>query len=292
MEKDSKNKKFKIEDYHDDSQLSVKMMNFGLWIAENRRRIFKIFISLLIFSIIGFFVYSTYGFLYYFLVGRNQDRSLTENFSEIGLDIQAIHSRTQVAPIEFSNLLSFYHGDKLDLAVNLKNKNEKYYSSIDYCFMAGNQEVSCGNTFILPNTEKYILALAQNKQEGQYQFVIKKTAWQKINSREYPDWPNFYASSNNFLINDLNFSPVGQGISTLSFNITNRSPYSFWEVPLNIILKRGETVVGVNHFVLSNFKSLENRAVNISWPAGDSSGIQAQVVSDLDVFNKSVFRRY
>ncbi|MFZ4649063.1 MAG: hypothetical protein ACOYMB_05575, partial [Patescibacteria group bacterium] len=191
MDKEPKVKKFKVEDYHNNSLPSIKMMSFGLWLAENRRRIFKIFVVLLIASIVGFFVYSAYGFLYYYLVGQDQDKTLTENFSNIGIDLQAAHLRSLASPIQVSSLMTFDNGDKVDLAVNLKNTNDKYFSSFDYCFVSGTTEISCGSSFILPGTEKYVLALAQKKQAGKYEFILKNSSWQRIDNREYPDWPAF-----------------------------------------------------------------------------------------------------
>jgi len=290
MDKEPKNKKFSPEDYHDDSRPSLKMINFGLWLTENHRRLIKIFVALLIFSIIGMFVYSAYGFIYYFLVGQDQDKSLTENFSEMGVNLQEVHLRSTVIPLQASAPLSFSGDDKVDLAINLKNKNENNFASIDYCFVAGGVEFSCGTDFILPNTEKYLLALAQKEQSGRYEFVIKNTSWQRIDNRQYPDWPAYYAKTTNFVISNQVFSLV-DGSNNLTFVIENKSPYSYWEVPLNIILTSGGSVVGVNRFVLSDLKSLEKRPVSISWKNGGLSGVQATISPDLNILDEAVYRR-
>ncbi|MCX6795122.1 MAG: hypothetical protein NT165_00060 [Candidatus Falkowbacteria bacterium] len=289
MDKEPKVATFKAEDYHDKSEPSLKMIGFGLWLTENRRRLIKIVIALLIFTIIGFFVYSSYGVLYYLLVGKNQDQSLTENFTTMGIDLQQAHLRASVAPLVVSAPLTFHHSDKLDLAVQIKNQNEKYFSSIEYCFLADGKEFSCGSDFILPNTEKYILSLAQSEPASDYKFIIKKTSWQRIDNRKYPDWPGFYAKSNNFVISNLTFSSVN-GESNLAFNMENKSPYNFWEVPLNITLASGGSLIGVNRFVLADFKSLEKRPVSISWQSGLSSGLQAMVTPDINVLDESIYR--
>ena len=64
MNKEPKNQKFKVEDYQDSSRPSLRMMNFGLWISENRRRLLKFLVLLLISITIGFFVI---GFSYFLL---------------------------------------------------------------------------------------------------------------------------------------------------------------------------------------------------------------------------------
>jgi hypothetical protein len=290
MDKEPKNQKFKVEDYRDPSRPNLKMMKVGLWLSENRRRMLKVFVLLLISITIGFFVYAAYGYIYYVLVGKDQDKSLTENFSEMGLDLQAIHLMNTTVPLVASAPLSFFHNDKIDLAVFLKNANEKYFASFDYCFVSGGEEFLCGTDFLMPNSEKYLLSLAQENKSGNYQFVIKKTSWSKIDNRKYPDWPAFYNKNVNFVITNKTITSAA-GANNLSFTIENKSPYSYWELPLNIILTSGGTPIGVNRFVLTDVKSLEKRPVNISWQNGNLSGAQIIITPDLNILDSSVYRR-
>ena len=290
MNKEPKNQKFKVEDYQDSSRPSLRMMNFGLWISENRRRLLKFLVLLLISITIGFFVYAAYGYIYYVLVGKDQDKSLTENFTEIGLDLQAIHLMNTTVPLVASTPFSFFHDDKIDLAVLVKNDNEKHFSSFDYCFVSGEEEFSCGTDFVMPKSEKYLLSLAQEKKGGNYRFVIKETRWNKIDVRKYPDWQTFYKKSTNFLITEKSITSAA-GSNSLSFVIENKSPYSYWEVPLNIILTSGGTPIGVNRFVLTDLKSLEKRPINISWQNGNLSGAQIVIIPDINILDSSVFRR-
>lgn len=289
MNKEPKNKKFNVKDYKDSSGPSLKMMSVGLWLSENRRRLLKIFIAFLLISIIGFFVYSTYGYLYYLLVGKNQDISLTENFAEMGIDIQAAHLRSIATPLSASAPIFFKHNDTVDLAVFLKNSNERYFASLNYCFVSGGEEFACGTDFVMPNSEKYLLALNQEGKNGNYSFIIKNTSWNKIDNRKYPNWPEYYKTNVNFQITNKKISSE-KGMNNLSFLIENKSPYSYWEVPLNIVLTRGGSVVGVNRFVLSNLKSLENRAVDIAWNNGNLSGVNIEIMPDVNILDESIYR--
>lgn len=290
MEKDPKGKKFVPEDYHDESRPNLKFINFGLWLTENRRRIIKVAIALLILSTIGFFVYSAYGFLYYFLVGRDQDKSLTDNFADIGINLQDAHLRNTAIPLTFSSPMSFVHGDKVDLAVKIKNSNEKFSVTFDYCFITSGVDFACGTDFLLPNDEKFVLSLAQSGGAQSYQFVLKRISWKKIDNRKYPNWPDFYQKRINFVVSNVNFQSSPNGSSnTLSFSIENKSPYNYWELPLNIVLNSGGGPVAVNRFVLSDFKSLEKRTVNLSWPE-HLPMVQAEIMPDLDILNDGIYR--
>lgn len=290
MNKEPKNQKFKVEDYQDSSRPSLRMMNFGLWISENRRRLLRFLVLLLISITIGFFVYAAYGYIYYVLVGKDQDKSLTENFAEMGLDLQAIHLMNIASPLVASTPLSFFHDEKIDLAVLIKNNNEKYFSSFDYCFVSGEEEFSCGTDFMMPKSEKYLLSLAQEKKSGNYRFVIKETRWSKIDARKYPNWQEFHQKTTNFLITEKSITSAA-GSNSLSFVIENKSPYSYWEVPLNIVLTSGGKPIGVNRFILADLKSLEKRPINISWQNGNLSGAQIVITPDLNILDSSVFRR-
>ena len=290
MNKEPKNQKFKVEDYRDPSRPSLRMMNIGLWFSENRRSLIKFLVLLLISITIGFFVYAAYGYIYYVLVGKDQDKSLTENFEKIGLDLQAVHLMNTAAPLVASAPLSFFHDDKIDLAVSIKNSNEKHFASFDYCFVSKGEEFSCGTDFVMPKSEKYLLSLSQENKGGNYQFIIKSTSWKKIDNRQYPDWQKFYQESTNFLISQKAITSVA-GANSLSFVIENKSPYSYWEVPLNIVLASGGTPIGVNRFVLADLKALEKRSVNISWQNGNLSGAQIIITPDINILDSSVFRR-
>ena len=142
----------------------------------------------------------------------------------------------------------------------------------------------------MPKSEKYLLSLSQENKGGNYQFIIKSTSWKKIDNRQYPDWQKFYQESTNFLISQKAITSVA-GANSLSFVIENKSPYSYWEVPLNIVLASGGTPIGVNRFVLADLKALEKRSVNISWQNGNLSGAQIIITPDINILDSSVFRR-
>lgn len=282
-----------LNKYKDSEGLSIQKMNFGLWLAENRGNISKAFTVFLVLLSAGFFIYSSYSFFRYFA-------SAPQN-SLFDQSVELVSPRNIVQEMEIGSPQVFVNDKKYDLAVNLKNPNSRFFGVLNYCFSQNELNINCGQNFILPSEEKYVLALGQALTEGQSQIVFKITSiqWERIDLHLIPDWTSYLANRLNIGFEGVHFSsPSESGLSekinlnTLYFEVINNSSFGYYEVPLNILIFNGSELVAVNRYLLKDFLAGEKRQVNLSWPGDFRNVTKIDIQPDLNILEESVFSKY
>lgn len=288
MSKDKNlNKDINLKNYKGSDSVSLKEMNFGLWLSENRKRMLKALTIFLLALCAFFLVYSTYNYIIYF-------------WSEdplANLGASPTSPRQLTVPFEVGVPQIFSSGELSDLAVKITSANEKFAATFHYCFTLAGAEFACGDDFILPQGEKYVLALGQNLtgSRSEVSFKIIDIFWQRIDAHQIPNWPDFLATRLNFPISDLTFlsgrsSSTGQ--NSLSFQATNATAYSYYEVPLTLLFFNGEELAGVNRYILKNFLTGDSRSVRLSWSGNLSDTSRTEVSPDLNIMAAGVYRKY
>ncbi|MCX6794824.1 MAG: hypothetical protein NTY31_02470 [Candidatus Falkowbacteria bacterium] len=290
---DGRNKDIDLKNYNDKAGVSLKRMNFGLWVAEHRRRIIKLFIAFLISLSAFFFIYSSYYFVVYLISGDPNAQLLNDNLS--------FSARQAASALEISSPQVFDNDGQPDLAVQIVNPNEKFMANFSYCFKLGDKDVACGQAFILPAEKKYILALASefSGRPSELSFSISDIFWRRIDAHQIPSWADFYSQRLDFAISDLDFTTAAlSGLSdkinlnTLGFSIKNQTAYGYYEAPLNIFLYSGSDLVAVNRYLLQNFLSGETRVVKISWPGRFDAVNRTEVAPDINIMDDNVYLKY
>lgn len=287
----STKKENKLNKYEDPTDLSPKNLEWGLWLAVNQKKIYKALVIILASIAAGFLLYAGYGYFYYFVFGWEQDTSLEQNVGVSGIT----GYRAQNLPIDLSynqaRIISSNTGS--DFIVHLKNSNEKQSATFNYCFKAGEAE-ACGNSFILPNEEKDLLLINSTIKaaSGVAGFEIKNISWQKLKAGEIPDWDAFRNGRLNFVITQPKFSTYGTNVNYLEFDITNNSSYSYFEVPLSIVVKSGTDVKAINRYILKDLNSRETKSIRLSWPEAVNLGGTIIVTPELNILNSGIYKPY
>ncbi len=288
-----KNKDIDLKNYNDEADISLKRMNFGLWVAEHRRRIIKIVIISLILLSAFFFIYSSYNYIVYFISGDPNSQLINNNLS--------FASRQVTSDLETSALQVFDLDDHSDLVIQVSNPNDKFMANFSYCFKQADKDIACGKSFILPSGKKSILALARDfsGSRSEMSFVISDVFWRRIDAHQIPNWADFFNQRLDFAISDMKFASAAQSglsdkvnLSTFDFSVKNQTAYGYYEAPLDIFLYSGSEIVAVNRYILQNFLPGETRSVNISWPGSFSSVNRTEVVPDINIMDDSVYLKY
>lgn len=291
MEKDKNKDDINLKKYHDLGGLTISEMNIGLWFSEHRKALTKALTVFLIVISAFFFVYSTYNYIMYFLSGAVDNQTETQVTSP-----RNVVTEMAAAPVEI-----FRNNNSYDLAVLLKNPNDSFSAEFDYCFVQAEAEIYCGHSFILPSEQKYVMALGLeiNAANVSPVFQVKDIFWSRVNKRIIPDWQVYYNARINFTISDINFlSASRSGLSenlrfnSLDFNVVNNSPYSYYEVPFDILFYSGSRLVGVERSVATNFLAGESRDIKLSW-AGEAESISRVEISPrLNINDNDIFLKY
>ena len=287
----SPNKKIDLKKYEDPTNLSPKNLEFGLWIANNRKKIYKFIIIILTAIAAGFVLYSGYNYFYYFTLGQEQDRSLSQDTS--GLDLTNYRLQNKPQDMLYDHPVVISNNGGSDFFVHLKNPNEKQYATFSFCFTTTNNE-ACGTGFILPGEEKNLLLVNSNikSASGSAGFEIKNISWQKIKAGEIPDLSAFNKQRLNFAITEPKFSTYDDELDYLEFSITNNSTYGYFEVPLNIVISRGSEIMAINRFVIKDLSSQETKDVRLFWPEGANLGGTITVTPELNLMDSSIYKPY
>ena len=280
-----------IDNYQDPIDLSPKNLEIGLWIATNRKLIYKTLIIVLASIAAGFLLYSGYGYFYYFVFGQEQDRALESGMS--GVDLAAYRAQNIPADISYNQARVISNNGGSDFIVHLKNPNDKQAATFSYCFKVAESE-ACGNSFILPSEEKDILLVNSDIKTatGIASFEMKNVIWQKLKAGEIPDWNAFRSQHLNLVISQPKFSTYGTNVNYLEFNVTNNSAYSYFEVPLNIVANRNGEIMAINRYILEGLNSRETKSIRLSWPEAVNLSSTITATPELNLLDSSIYKPY
>jgi hypothetical protein len=275
---------------------SLRKINFGMWFLKNRRYFFMGIIGVLITGSVilySYFFYNLYDYIRY----SAEERAALEELSNVATGL----SPGRLAqPLEEGSPQSFFHNDRYDFIAKVKNPNNNFFAYVRYCFFGGEEELGCSGATLFPGQEKYLILLSKDIESRpvNLELVIQRLNWERVDVRKYPDWENYYAERNNFIISDIEFEieqPSDLSFSktnNLSFSIRNNSPYNYWEVPLTIILINGGNIVGVNRYIASELMSLESRDITISWSNSINFVSEVEVIPHINVLDEDNYIRY
>lgn len=287
------NKGIDLKNYDDSTDVSLREMNFGLWLAEHRHKFLKILTGALIALCLFFFIYSSYNIIIYFISGDSSDQLAV---GEVPTSPRQLTTDLVIAPLNI-----FSSGERYDLANRLENPNDKFMANFKYCFTFAGNDLVCGEDFILPNEKKYVLALGRelNGSQSEASFRIFDLFWRRIDAHQIPDWNTFVSSHLNFPVSAVSFSSgitntlsEKINLNNLAFSLKNQTPYGYYEVPLNILLFSGEELVGVNRYLLQNFSAGDDRPIKISWPGSLSAVNRTEIMPDINIMDDQVYLKY
>ena len=301
-EQNLKNEEIREEAKAPVSGSTDKKLALGLWLIENRKRLRAALIVFLAVVAGISWSYTIYGFTYYIAKGMNEDEILARQIVQNWVAGHDYILKLAPADLIFSSPQVFKaNEDKYDFLVEARNPNPRHWASFSYCFKQGEKEVDCGQSFILPEGEKVVSALAEvfKTRPTSLNFIIKEISWGRINPHQFPDWENFRDERLNLTVEGIKFTPAsGSGLSeklnlnNLEFTITNKTPYNYWEVPFNILLYRGSSIAGINRYTALELMSREKRKVEISWLGGLSASDDIKIVPEINIFEDDIYIKY
>lgn len=280
----------RLERYKDPSGVSWRQLNFGLWLAENRRNITRAITFILILISAFFFIYSSYSYIIYFLSGSIDNQP--EN--------QVLSPRNFINEMTIGSLEIFRNTDSYDLAIRLQNNNDNFSAEFNYCFYQGENTLDCKRGYILPSENKYLLSLGLELQDSTaVSFKINDIFWSRVNRREIPDWEVFFNERINFETANINFLNASRSglsenirLNSLEFDFINHSPYSYFNVPLSIFFYNGSNLVGVESYVAKDFLTGETRSIKMTWPGDLGTVNRIEVIPNINILDDEVYLKY
>lgn len=289
MDKD-KNREEDLGRYQDSSGVSLRDMNFGLWFAENRRRLTRALTVFLILISAFFFIYSTYAYIIYFMRGPIDNQP--EN--------RVMSPRNVITEMKFGPVEVFKLTETYDLAIAMENPNDNFWAEFQYCFYQGEVQLDCGKSFILPAEKKHIVAfsLALNSQSA-LSFRIEDIFWSRVNRREIPDWPTFLQERLSIEIDNIKFLGANHSglsenlrLNSLEFTVINHTPYSYYQVDMEILLYSSSALVAVEKHAVANLLAEEQRLIKMSWPGDMPAVSRVEISPQVNIIKAESYLKY
>ncbi len=291
-----------VEKYTDLEGLSTKKLNFGLWYVQNRKKIRGTIVVVLIIIASITWLWTLYNFIYYYAIGIKEDEQMIREVVQGGIIDHSYLESLSPQKLLISNpeILRGNTG-AFDVFVQIQNPNPKHSATFEYCFVARDEIVECGENFILPNDSKYIMALSKeiSTNAQNTDFRIKNLSWKRIDVHKYPNWENYSKERLAFNISNIKFTPApSSGLSEnislniLEFTVKNNTAYNYWAVPLDIVLYSSAGIIGVNQYTVTEFMSKESRDITLSWPGNLGRATDIQISPELDILQDDIYIRY
>ncbi|MBI2483365.1 hypothetical protein HYV74_04305 [Candidatus Uhrbacteria bacterium] len=200
-------------------------------------------------------------------------------------------------------------GTSYDAVAQVSNPNARWVGIMTYELEVPGAEPQVLRTTLLPGRDRWITRLnaVSTTNPTRATLVIRETVWERISLEASRDPERYVSDRLRVEIVDPKFVPpaalvlqtgtpsvaVSGGapvrISRATFGVRNTSAYTFRELELDILLRRGSGIVGVNRVTISDLVPGEQRAVAATWfqPLGLVQSVE--VIPYTDVFNPGSF---
>ncbi|MFH1145345.1 MAG: hypothetical protein V1707_00050 [bacterium] len=270
-------------------ELSDRQLSFGYWWLTHKEQIGKYTRITVFWLVIWWLVMEVILVVRYFYYQQALQIQQAQELSQGGLssDVRTVKPAValQLGPSAAKRLIT----GQFDMWASINNSNTSWWAEVSYEFTVGGQSKGIKTTTVMPGQEKF---LWQGGVAGSGQGVSVKlvnTVWHRV--KEGERWPI------NVKISSPTVEPVaGEQVTGIrgaitKFTVTNLSAYGFWEMPIQIVAKRGGQVVGVRETVVKDWMANEEKEVVIVWPL-DLSGVSDLMVQVVgNVFDDSVIKR-
>lgn len=290
------------KEYHDQEGLSIKRLKIGLWFVERREKIKKLLIGFLIFVSVISWLFVIISVVYYFAVGIKSDDKMIAQVIENDTLFHNYILSVGARDLMVSSPVIFDSGNgKYDFISELQNPNKDYFVEFSYFLEIDGQTIAEEKGYALPEEKKQLLFLGKELvyRPGSTNIKIGNISWKRINKHEIPNWPDYYNSRLNFLVENVNF--VGSrdtgilqaaGLNNLEFEVTNKTPFNFWLVNFNILLFNNNNVVAVNKYGISEFMSGTTKKIKMSWPGDFNKVTNIIITPDLNIFANDIYIKF
>lgn len=208
---------------------------------------------------IAFWFFVGWQLVFYLVEFQIEENSVVNMMSSSNYSLVRIEEETPLTE-RFSDIVRLDGGSGgYDYYIRAENPNASWLLTFDYQFMASGEQTPVKKGFLLPGQQKLIMDFGIESQSVQARIFNKK--WQRIKNYEQ-------IKNNRFLPHITNPDFTAGALSgdphRVTFNIENKSGYSYWDFGVQAaLLSRGE-IVAIN-YTSFQFRSGEVRYVQVPW---------------------------
>jgi len=268
--------------------LSDKQLKYSYWFLLHKKSLKKLgIVSFIVFDVL-MILWAIVGLVKY-LSNYSEFKELSQN-SPSYIDWETYHNNNQPQDLIIgrTKVVKTISG-QADIGVLITNPNIDWgMSQFTYQFvLAGGQTTPIMETWLLPNSDKYLLALSEQTVGVSASLQILDQQWQRIDRDQI--------SINEIEVSDVQFVPASQLAELtkggqVTWRVENRSAVSFWDVGWQVILYAGQNEVGFNYLQIKSLDSLASRELSVNWPESLSRVTSVRVIPDINLYDPSIIK--
>ena len=280
------------------NNLSDDDLNVSYWYVTHRILLRKVGIGVLMIFSLAVLVFGIVNLVNFYSAGEQDIAGLTSSVTQEKLNIELLAEANKPKDLSVGET-KVLAGNKgyVDFVTEMFNPNIQWtVQSFDYYYMIGEEKTETRTDFILPGQEKYLIFFnhASKTSAINAQLVIENIRWDKIS--------NYQSLKEKMLVFDFNEAKVlsadnsglseDEKISTVSFDILNKTSYNFWEPRFIVLLTRGDKLIAVADVFADGLAPGERKSESINLIQSLPSSTKLQIVPDINILDPAVFKSF
>ncbi len=280
--------------------MSGRQMQANYWWVTHQVILRKIGLGILVAIDALLLLYSLYAWGTYAFYGYWKERAMLRDMAVAHIPFKQYRERHKPAELAPGEVALFDSGTKAgwkDMIAPIENPNERWIASVTYHFEDGENITPEETAVVLPGAATYlgVLGYIASTTVSAPELVISATEWKTASARRVPDPALYMEQRLDFNVGEPVIVKPGTGKEDvkgyqIAFDITNATAYSYWSVPLWILLYHNSTQVGIEQAVLEPFLAGETKKVDVRSLLTNRSINKVEVIPRLNVFDEGVYR--
>lgn len=276
--------------------VTTSQLRLGGWYVRHKILLQKLWIIFMIAFSSVTIGYSFWKWGEYLFVGYGEDRRilLVGQANEFQ-NYTAIQAAYKAQELNVTNVQTFQSGkESFDFAAMVANVNKRWIAELSYHFAYTGGETEVEKTIILPGQKRPAIAFGHelNVFPANVRFFIDKITWKVIDTHKINDVSGFMNprldfAVGNFIFNNVN--PTGLNIASATFDLTNRTAYSYWQPVFYLELLNDNLPVGYMFISVDNFLSGETKKIDLRYFGSNITVTNFRLIPIINVFDPDIY---
>jgi len=280
------------------NNLSEKELKYSYWYVTHRVLLRKLGILALAVVVGALLVYGVVLISGYYIKDTGDTQALANRLSQDKLNLALLAESNKPLDLAVGET-RVLRGNKgaVDFITEIVNPNVQWaVEALEYYYLIGEEKTELEQGYILPGQTKYLLHFnyPSASTSVSVRLVLEKINWKKV-----VDFASMQEKTIDFEIKNAKITSVvkptaeaPESVTNLSFDVFNKSPYSFWEPRFVILLERSGQLVAVAETQLSSLASNEKKTESLNLFQNLSVSTQITIIPDINILDPGVFKGF
>ena len=266
----------------------------SFWFTKHKVLFYRIMVGVLISLSVVLWIFSMWRWGDYLFFGIRADKNLSNNLS-VFPNYTGIHPHFSPVDIAADVVNVFNSGaSAYDFSAEVINTNPNFVVRFDYHFVADGVPTLTQSAFLLAGERRPLVFFGyKNGYPNSVNLVLENVNWSRISGHEIKDPILWQKERLGFSVSNFSFTPTQSEddiqANAVKFNLRNDSSYGYRDGEFIVGLLNNDTLVGIMPLYLTDFKSLETRAVDLRNFTNNLFASNAVVYPIIDIYDKTVY---